>query len=76
MAAVVGRCYTAATRSIAAMPVVVAMAATSMRTPGTAVAEGHFRSLWAAGGRIEAMLVGVVAVLRCCTATDYPLAGD
>jgi hypothetical protein len=76
MAAVVSRCYTAATWLIKAMSLVVAMATSTMRILGTEVTRGRFRSSWAAGGRIRAMLVGVVAVLRCCTAPDYSLARD
>ncbi|MBV9011129.1 MAG: recombinase family protein [Pseudonocardiales bacterium] len=47
----------------------------SMRTPGTAVNRGCFRSSRAAGGCLGAVLVSLVAVLRCCTAEDRTRAG-
>ncbi len=68
MAAVVSRCYTAATRSIAAMSVLVAVVTTSSRTAGKTVDAGCLRSSRAGGGRSKAVLVSLVAVSRCCTA--------
>jgi hypothetical protein len=48
--------------------------ASSSRTAGTAVDSGCFRTPRAADGRCGAVLVGLVAVLRCCTATGTLLA--
>ncbi len=42
--------------------------ASSSRTAGTAVDRGYLRTSWAAGGRSGAVLVGLVAVFRSCTA--------
>jgi hypothetical protein len=49
--------------------------ASSSRTAGRAVDGGCFRTSRAAGGRSEAVLVGLVAVLRCCTAAVARMAG-
>ncbi len=42
--------------------------ASSSRTAGTTVNGGCFRTSWAAGGCSGAVLVGLVAVFRSCTA--------
>jgi hypothetical protein len=49
--------------------------ASSSRTAGRAVDKGHFRTSRTADGRSGAVLVDLVAVLRCCTAVDCTLAG-
>ena len=46
----------------------------SMRKTGTGVDQGCFRTSWGIGGRIGAVLVGVVAVLLCCTAARLAVA--
>jgi hypothetical protein len=45
------------------------------RTAGRVVDRGCFRTSRATGGRSGAVLVGLVAVLRCCTAKDRRRAG-
>ena len=49
--------------------------ASSSRTAGMAVDRGCFRTSRATVGHLGAVLVGVVAVLRCCTAMDVRRSG-
>jgi hypothetical protein len=49
--------------------------ASSSRTAGKAVDRGCFRTSPATGGPPRPMLVGLVAVLRSCTAKDRTRAG-
>ena len=75
MAAVVSRCYTAATRSIATMSVAGRCGDHFVRTAGMAVTGGCLRSSPAAAGHRGAVSVDPVAVLRCCTAESHTRAG-
>jgi hypothetical protein len=49
--------------------------ASSSRTAGTTVDRGYFCTSRAIDGHSGAVLVGLVAVLRCCTAKDRTRAG-
>jgi hypothetical protein len=75
MAAVVGRCYTAATRSIAAMSVVGRHADHFDANCRHGDRWGLFPLVVGRWRVLRVVLVSVVAVLRCCTAKERTLTG-